>query len=85
MAQPGDYRRLGPLLDGDAFRSGDGAATHGRRMCCYGEGQAVGEIGVILMKGQEPHDRSVEILNIFRLDLLTAATIGCLLLGESLS
>ena len=52
-------------------------------MICDSTGQAVGEISVISMKGQERHDRSVEIFNILGLGLLSTANVGFLLLGET--
>jgi hypothetical protein len=81
VAQPGDHRRLGPLLDGDALRAGHGAAADRRGMVSDGTGQAVGEIGVTFVKSQERHDRSVEILDVSRLGLVTASGVACLFLG----
>jgi hypothetical protein len=77
-------RRLGPLLDGDALRAGDGAAPNGCRVLCHGTGQALAEIGVTLMECQERQDRSVEIIDVLGLGLLTAAGGGFLLLGVAI-
>ena len=83
MAHPGDDGSLGPLLDRDAFRPGDGAAANRRGVIGHGLGQPVGEIGVIGMKGQERHDRPQEILDVLGLGLITASGVGFLLLGEA--
>lgn len=53
-------------------------------MCCYGTGEAVGEIGVNIMKSQELQDRTVEVLDVLGLGLLSTAGVGFLLLGVAL-
>jgi type I site-specific restriction-modification system R (restriction) subunit len=47
-------------------------------------GQPVGEISVVSMKGQECQDRSLEILDIFHLGLVTTAGVRCFFLGVTL-
>ena len=51
-------------------------------MNCDSTGQPVGEISVILMKGQKRDHRPQEILNVLNLGLLTASGVGFFLLGE---
>ena len=53
-------------------------------MVGHGTGQAVGEISVICMKGQEHHHRPKEVFNVLGLGFLTASGVGFLLLGETL-
>src|SRR5579862_7227695 len=84
MSHPCNYSSFRPLLDRDAFRPGDRAASDRRRMLCDGFGEPVSEIGVSLVKGQERYDRSQEIFNVFSLRLLSSSGIGFLLLGETL-
>jgi hypothetical protein len=46
-----------------------------------GSGQAIRKVGVPGMEGQERQDRSVEVLDVAGLGLITAASIGCLAPG----
>ncbi len=70
VPHPSDHRRLGPLLDRDAFRAGDGAAAHRRGMFGDGFGQPLCEIGVIGMEVKKCHDGPEEILDVNLLGLL---------------
>ncbi len=85
MAHPYDYRRLGPLLDRDALRAGDGASANRGRMVRDGTGQTDGKRGVSFVKSQERQDRPEEIFNVHGLGLLSTANVGFLLLGVPLS
>lgn len=76
MPHPGDDGSLGSLLDGDALRPGDGSASYRRGMIRYGTGQALGEISVICMKGQERDHRPQEVFNVLGLGFVTAVGIS---------
>src|SRR6185312_1640745 len=51
VTHPGDDRSFGSLLDRDAFRPGDCAASDWCGVVRDCTGEPVGEIGVILVKG----------------------------------
>src|SRR5262249_51198453 len=82
VAHPGNDGSFGPLLDGDSLGPGHCPRANRRGMIGDSTGQSVSEIGVILMKAQERHDRPVKVFDVLGVGLLTAAGIGFLLLGE---
>jgi hypothetical protein len=84
MAQPGDHRYFGPLLNRNAFRPGDSSAADRRGMIGDGPCQAVGEISVICMKGQERPHCPQEVLNVLGLGFVTSSGVGFLLLCKTL-
>jgi hypothetical protein len=84
MTHPGDHRSLGPLLDGNSLRPGHGAAADWCGVICDGPCHPRGKISVIRMKAQEHNNRPVEIFNVLGLGLVTAASVGFLLLGKTL-
>jgi len=69
MTHPSDHGSLGSLLDGDAFRSGHGAAADRRGMIGDGPCHSLGEIGVIAMKAQEREDCPEKVFNVKGLGL----------------
>lgn len=84
VTHPGDDGSLGPLLNGDAFRSSNASTSDRRGMVGDSLGNSVGEINVISVKAQERHDRSEELLDIFGLCFFSSPGVGFLLLGEAL-
>jgi len=84
MPHPGDHRSLGPLLDGDAFRTGDRSRSDRGGMVGDGAGESPGEIGVRGVEGEEHHDHRVKVLDVLGLGCLPASGVGLSLLGEAL-
>jgi len=76
VAHPGDHGSLGPLLNRDAFGSGDCPASNGRGVIGHGTGKQAGEGGVVGVEGQECHHRAEEILDILSLGLVPAAGVS---------
>ncbi len=72
MTHPGDDGGFGPLLDRNAFGSRHRPATDRSGMIRHGSCQTVGKIRVDGMEGQKTHDRTIEILDILGLDLVTS-------------
>src|SRR5437762_1571912 len=84
VAHPRNDGSLGPLLDRDALGPGDGSAPNWRGMVGDGTGNPLGEISVISVKAQEPHDRPEEVFDVLGLGLFTASGIGFFLLRKAL-
>lgn len=64
VAEPGDGGGLGPVLDGDAFGTGDGAAAHGCRVGRDQIGEELGVGGVAGMKREERKHGGAEIFDV---------------------
>jgi hypothetical protein len=85
VAHPGDHGGFGPLLDRDALCPGYRAAADRRGVVGDGPCQPLGEAGVVWMESQERQDRTVEVLDVLGLGLVTAASLGCFALHMSRS
>ncbi len=72
MPHPGDHGGFRPLLDRDSLRSGDRPAADRRGMLGDRSCEALRQIGVALMEGEERQHRPLEALDVPGLGRLPA-------------
>lgn len=76
VAHPGDGGGFGPLLDGNAFGAGDGAASDGSGVGGDAGGELVGQQTVAGVEGEELIDGAFEVFDVFDLFGGAAAASG---------
>jgi hypothetical protein len=84
MPQPRNDGGFGTVLDRNSLHPGYGAATHRSGMNNHGTGQSTGEISVSGVKGEECHQSTVEIFDVFGLGFVPASSIRIFAFGVSL-